>query len=130
MNMSKPLQALILAMAALMQPWLVAADDLPDNAPIGANEQELLQWADTHNPELAAMRYEIDAANERIAPAGALPDPMPRTLLARLGLPALGWSLRQVHFPASQPAAASVPATPEPAGTTPAPGASAPPLAP
>ena len=75
MNMSKPLQALILAMAALMQPWLVAADDLPDNAPIGANVQELLQWADTHNPELAAMRYEIDAANERIAPAGALPDP-------------------------------------------------------
>ncbi|CAG0979147.1 Cobalt-zinc-cadmium resistance protein CzcC [Methylophilaceae bacterium] len=41
----------------------------------GANVQELLQWADTHNPELAAMRYEIDAARERILPAASLPDP-------------------------------------------------------
>jgi len=75
MNMSKPLRALIIVMVAVMLPELAAADDLPDNAPIGANVQELLQWADTHNPELAAMRYEIDAANERIVPAGALPDP-------------------------------------------------------
>jgi len=81
MNMSKPLQALILALAALMQPELVAADDLPDNAAIGANVQELLQWADSHNPELAAMRYEIDAANDRIVPAGALPDPVLRVEL-------------------------------------------------
>lgn len=81
MNMSKPLQALILALAALMQPELVAADDLPDNAAIGANVQELLQWADSHNPELAAMRYEIEAANDRIVPAGALPDPVLRVEL-------------------------------------------------
>ncbi|HLD08486.1 MAG TPA: TolC family protein, partial [Methylophilaceae bacterium] len=75
MNMSKQLRTLILALAALMQPGLVVADDLPDNVAIGANVQELLQWADTHNPELSAMRYEIEAANERIVPAGALPDP-------------------------------------------------------
>lgn len=81
MNMSKPLRALILALAALVQPELVAADDLPDNAAIGANVQELLQWADSHNPELAAMRYEIDAANDRIVPAGALPDPVLRVEL-------------------------------------------------
>ena len=48
------------------------------NSPIGANVQELLNWADTHNPELTAMQYETDAAGERIAPAGALPDPMLR----------------------------------------------------
>jgi len=42
---------------------------------IGANVQELLEWADTHNPELAAMGYEVDAAYERIVPAAALPDP-------------------------------------------------------
>lgn len=78
MNMSKQLRTLILALATLMQPGLVVADDLPDNVAIGANVQELLQWADTHNPELAAMRYEIDAASERIVPAGALPDPVLR----------------------------------------------------
>ena len=75
MKMSKPLRALIVVMVAVMLPGPAAADDLPDNAAIGANVQELLQWADSHNPELAAMRYEIDAANERIVPAGALPDP-------------------------------------------------------
>jgi len=42
---------------------------------IGANVEELLRWADTHNPELAALGYEIDAANARIGVAGALPDP-------------------------------------------------------
>ncbi len=78
MNMSKQLRILILALVALMPPVLAVADDLPDTAAIGANVQELLQWADTHNPELAAMRYETDAASERIAPAGALPDPMLR----------------------------------------------------
>ena len=78
MNMSKQLRILILALAALTLPEQAAADDLPDNAAIGTNVQELLQWADTHNPELSAMRFEIDAANERIAPAGALPDPMLR----------------------------------------------------
>jgi len=72
---------LMLALAALMLSGSVAANDLPDSAVIGANVQELLQWADTHNPELAAMRYEIDAANERILPAGALPDPVLRTEL-------------------------------------------------
>ena len=78
MNMSKQLRILILALAALTLPEQAASDDLPDNAAIGTNVQELLQWADTHNPELSAMRFEIDAANERIAPAGALPDPMLR----------------------------------------------------
>ncbi len=42
---------------------------------IGADVQELLQWADVHNPELVAMGYEVDAAYARIVPAAALPDP-------------------------------------------------------
>ncbi len=47
------------------------AADLP-----GATLPELLIWAEQHNPELAAMRHEADAAEARIQPAGALPDPM------------------------------------------------------
>jgi outer membrane protein TolC len=62
-----------------------AADDLPGTAqaplPLGATLQDLLQWADANNPELVAMRYEIDAAGERIQPAGALPDPVLRVEL-------------------------------------------------
>jgi len=79
MNTNKPLPSLWLVLASLMLPGWAAADDSQYNAPIGANVQELLQWADTHNPALAAMSYEVDAANERILPAGALPDPVLRT---------------------------------------------------
>jgi outer membrane protein TolC len=72
MKTSKPLSILALAGAILaMQP--AQADEAM--APLGANVQELLDWADTHNPELVAQRYEIDAAHARIVPAGALPDP-------------------------------------------------------
>lgn len=77
---SKPLQTLMLALSILMIHG-AGADELPANGPVGANVQELLQWADTHNPELAAMRYEIDAANERVTPAGSLPDPVFRAEL-------------------------------------------------
>lgn len=81
MKTSKSFQALMLALSALILQEPATATDLPTNAPIGANVQELLQWADAHNPELAAMRYEIDAASERIVPAGALPDPILRAEL-------------------------------------------------
>lgn len=81
MHASKLFQTLVLALAVLIQQGPAAADDLPDSTPIGANVQEMLQWADTHNPELAAMRYDIDAASERIVPAGALPDPVLRAEL-------------------------------------------------
>ncbi len=59
----------------------LAAAELPGSAqsPVTPGTvQELLQWADAHNPELAALSYEIDAASERIQPAGALPDPVLR----------------------------------------------------
>ena len=72
----------ILILALLVLPVLALADDLPGSAQAavapGATVQELLQWADTHNPELAAMSHEVDAAGERIQPAGALPDPVLR----------------------------------------------------
>lgn len=73
-------------------PRLVWADDLPSlqQLPVGtgASQQELLQWADTHNPDLAVMNYEIEAAEGRIIPAGALPDPVLRVELMDFAGPA------------------------------------------
>jgi len=47
--------------------------------PLGADVQGLLNYAKAHNPELAARRYEADAASMRVQPAGSLPDPVLRT---------------------------------------------------
>src|ERR1035437_4172534 len=47
----------------------------------GANVESLLSLAKERNPEYASMRLEADAAGERIAPAGALPDPKLRVEL-------------------------------------------------
>ena len=41
----------------------------------GANVESLLILAKEHNPDYASMRFEAQAAAERIAPAGALMDP-------------------------------------------------------
>lgn len=49
--------------------------------PLGASLSGLLDYAREHNPELAAMRHEGDAARHRVQPAGALPDPVLRTEL-------------------------------------------------
>jgi len=43
--------------------------------PLGAHLEGLLNAARESNPEFAGMRYEADAAAERVLPAGALPDP-------------------------------------------------------
>lgn len=67
-----------------LAPVCAAAQERPDGstlnativAPlIGTNVEEMLRWADAHNPELIAMGYEVDAAYQRIVPAAALPDP-------------------------------------------------------
>ncbi len=50
-------------------------------AELGADVQGLLRYARENNPDLAAMRYEADAASLRVVPAGALPDPVLRTEL-------------------------------------------------
>lgn len=44
-------------------------------AELGASVEGLLVLARERNPEIAAMRHEAQAFDERIAPAGALPDP-------------------------------------------------------
>jgi len=54
-----------------------------DAAPLGANVEGLLEYARA-NPEYAAMRYEADAAAQRVYPAGALPDPMFRMELQNI----------------------------------------------
>lgn len=57
-----------------------SAQDLP----LGANLASLLEYARSHNPELAAMQREADAAAQRIQPAGALPDPVLRVELENI----------------------------------------------
>jgi outer membrane protein, heavy metal efflux system len=46
------------------------------SGPLGADVMGLLNWADEHNPELAAIQHEADAMEARIAPADALDDPV------------------------------------------------------
>ncbi|MEI8170259.1 MAG: TolC family protein [Rhodoferax sp.] len=48
---------------------------------VGANVQGLLMLAKERNPDYASMRFEAQAATERVASAGALPDPKLRTEL-------------------------------------------------
>lgn len=57
----------------------LASEPLP-----GASVESLLDLARRINPEYAAMRHEADAADERILPAGALPDPKLRIELQDL----------------------------------------------
>jgi outer membrane protein, heavy metal efflux system len=50
----------------------------------GDSVESLLAYARERHPELRAMRYEADAATQRINPAGALPDPMFKTELQNI----------------------------------------------
>ena len=69
-----------LLFAALLFAAGLARGKEPEQA-IGGNVESLLEFAKTRNPEYAAMRFEAEAAQERIHPAGALPDPVLRTEL-------------------------------------------------
>lgn len=64
--------------AAILLAATLATPAIGDDASAvpGATLPELLEWVDRRNPELASMRLEAEAAQERIYPAGALPDPM------------------------------------------------------
>lgn len=53
----------------------VSSAALASELSIGANVESLLDYARERNPEYASMRYEAQAAAERVTPAGALPDP-------------------------------------------------------
>lgn len=48
---------------------------------LGSSVEGLLQAARERNPEIASMRFDAEAAEERVVPAGALPDPKFRTEL-------------------------------------------------
>ena len=68
-----------LLFAAVVGIWCFAAR--AQEAPPGADVERLLAIAREANPEYAGMRYEAQAAAERVTPAGALPDPRFRTEL-------------------------------------------------
>lgn len=57
---------------ALMGPPLASAAE-PDP---GEDIASIRDWLSAHNPQLRALQAEADAAEARILPAGALPDPM------------------------------------------------------
>lgn len=60
--------------------WFTPAS-AADEPALGSNLAGLLDYARDHNPEFAAARYEADAAQQRVQPASALPDPVLRTEL-------------------------------------------------
>jgi outer membrane protein TolC len=66
--------------AALLMLALTSTGYAQEGIP-GANLASLLSIAKSSNPEFASMRYEADAAVERIEPAGALSDPRLQTEL-------------------------------------------------
>ncbi|WP_301103137.1 TolC family protein [Propionivibrio sp.] len=73
----------VLALVLLLAPGL-SAPVLSQEHTLGGSVASLLDFAKGKNPEYAAMRYEADAADERVNPAGALPDPKFRTELRDL----------------------------------------------
>lgn len=62
----------LLAVALALAPWHASfAQSVP-----GRDLASVQRWLRDHNPELAALALEAEAARERVYPAGALPDPM------------------------------------------------------
>lgn len=62
---------LLLALASTASPPIPAAETDP-----GATVASIHAWLDANNPRLRALQAEADAAEARVLPAGALPDPM------------------------------------------------------
>ncbi len=73
----RPPLSLLTILCAL---WLTPAG-AAEEASLGSTLPGLLDYAREHNPELAATRYEAEAARQRGASAAALPDPVLRTEL-------------------------------------------------
>jgi hypothetical protein len=74
-----------LAVCGLMGAWLLTAhageDGMPGGRMLGSDIAGLLEYAREHNPELAATRFDADAAAQRAQSAAALPDPVLRAEL-------------------------------------------------
>ena len=68
----------VLGVALLLVATIVSAE-----APPGANVESLLEYARS-NPEYASMRHEAEAAEQRVYPAGAFPDPVVRVELENI----------------------------------------------
>ena len=73
------LRIALLCLAGLALP----VDGSAGESPLGADVEGLLDYA-RGNPEYAAMRYEADAAAQRVYPAGAFPDPLFRMELQNI----------------------------------------------
>ena len=79
--MASRFELLAAVLAAVLAAAALTAHAEPAPPRIGANVEDLLDYARARNPEYAVMRLEAEAAAERVYPAGALPDPMLRTEL-------------------------------------------------
>ncbi len=79
MQILKLFGVLLIAGAGLGDPACSWADERV----LGSNVESLLEYA-RNNPEYAAMRYEADAAAQRVYPAGAFPDPLFRIELQNI----------------------------------------------
>lgn len=69
-----------LAVCGLMGAWLLPAQAAEEHM-LGSDLAGLLAYAREHNPELAATRFDADAAAQRAHSAAALPDPVLRAEL-------------------------------------------------
>lgn len=69
-----------LAVCGLMAAWLLPVHAAEDRT-LGSDLAGLLEYAREHNPELAATRFDADAAAQRAQSAAALPDPVLRAEL-------------------------------------------------
>ena len=69
-----------LAVCGLMGAWLLPAHAVEDRM-LGSSLAGLLEYAREHNPELAATRFDADAAVQRARSAAVLPDPVLRAEL-------------------------------------------------
>ncbi|MCB1929597.1 MAG: TolC family protein [Rhodocyclaceae bacterium] len=66
---------MLLRAGALLLWALVAGSPQPALAVLGSDLPGLLEYARSHNPELAALARDADAAREQVGVADALPDP-------------------------------------------------------
>ena len=71
-----------LLFAAVAAVWCFAAQAAAP--PPGGNVDSLLRYAREHNPEYAAVRFDAEAAGDKVTPAGALPDPVLRVELENI----------------------------------------------
>jgi cobalt-zinc-cadmium efflux system outer membrane protein len=78
-RLAVPILTLALCLSVLSHGKAFAAEPIP-----GADEASIRTWLYANNPELKALQAEADAADARIKPAGALPDPMAEVSLLEI----------------------------------------------